>query len=152
MLLELFKNIGQSKTNNRLIKIEKEIEKLKTKDNNENLSEEIKQLKQMVKEFVEKEAVVEERITVEKIEIRNVYIDKYETNNNIGALGIKELGGRLNIGANYGTGEHGKPFPKEKKHKKKEEKEIKVEVKDGSKPTEIKVNIRGSGLDKGWVN
>ncbi|PLS01546.1 hypothetical protein [Neobacillus cucumis] len=41
-------------------------------------------------------------IIIEKINIEKVILDKYELNNNFGQLGIKELKGKLNIGATYG--------------------------------------------------
>jgi hypothetical protein len=40
-------------------------------------------------------------IVVEQIRIDRVVVDKIEYQNNFGALGIKELQGKLNIGANY---------------------------------------------------
>lgn len=49
-------------------------------------------------------------IVVEKLHIEKISIDKFELSNNFGALGIKELQGKLNIGANYGEG-----FPFSKK-------------------------------------
>jgi hypothetical protein len=42
-------------------------------------------------------------IIIEKINIEKIIIDKYELNNNFGQLGIKELKGKLNIGATYGS-------------------------------------------------
>ncbi len=41
-------------------------------------------------------------IIIEKINIEKIILDKYELNNNFGQLGIKELRGKLNIGATYG--------------------------------------------------
>ncbi|MFC4617146.1 hypothetical protein ACFO4N_00225 [Camelliibacillus cellulosilyticus] len=46
---------------------------------------------------------------VEYINVEKVVVDRYEQSNNFGALGIKLLEGRLNIGANYGLS---KPFSK----------------------------------------
>ncbi|HEX7056780.1 MAG TPA: hypothetical protein VF260_06245 [Bacilli bacterium] len=40
-------------------------------------------------------------IVVKNMHVEKVIVDKLEYHNNIGALGIKELKGRLNIGANY---------------------------------------------------
>jgi hypothetical protein len=40
-------------------------------------------------------------IVIEHVRIDKVTVEKIEHNNNFAALGIKELGGRLNIGANY---------------------------------------------------
>jgi hypothetical protein len=42
-------------------------------------------------------------IIIEKIHIDKIVLDKYELNNNFGQLGIKELKGKLNIGATYGS-------------------------------------------------
>lgn len=42
-------------------------------------------------------------IIIEKINIEKIILDKYELNNNLGQLGIKELKGKLNIGATYGS-------------------------------------------------
>jgi hypothetical protein len=42
-------------------------------------------------------------IIIEKIHIDKILLDKYELNNNFGQLGIKELKGKLNIGATYGS-------------------------------------------------
>lgn len=47
------------------------------------------------------------RIVVEQIRIDTVVVDKIEYNNNFGALGIKELSGQLNIGANYTAAKSG---------------------------------------------
>lgn len=43
-------------------------------------------------------------IVVEKLHIEKISIEKFQLSNNFGALGIKELQGKLNIGANYGEG------------------------------------------------
>lgn len=42
-------------------------------------------------------------VVYQEYKIERVIIDKYELNNTIGQLGIKELGGQLNIGATYGV-------------------------------------------------
>jgi len=42
-------------------------------------------------------------IIIEKVNIEKIILDKYELNNNFGQLGIKELKGKLNIGATYGS-------------------------------------------------
>lgn len=42
-------------------------------------------------------------IIIEKINIEKIIFDKYELNNHFGQLGIKELKGKLNIGATYGS-------------------------------------------------
>ena len=48
-------------------------------------------------------------VVVEYLNIERLDIEKVELNNNFGSLGIKDLGGMLNIGANYGIG----PPPRE---------------------------------------
>ncbi|HET7627885.1 MAG TPA: hypothetical protein VFK44_05795 [Bacillales bacterium] len=40
---------------------------------------------------------------IETVNVENVYVDQLEHNNTFGALGIKSLEGKLNIGANYGV-------------------------------------------------
>lgn len=59
------------------------------------------------KEFVQKtQPAGKEKdppIIIEKINIEKIILDKYELNNNFGQLGIKELKGKLNIGATYGS-------------------------------------------------
>ncbi|WP_053365909.1 hypothetical protein [Bacillus sp. FJAT-27245] len=42
-------------------------------------------------------------VIFQEYKIEKVIVDKYELNNTIGQLGIKELGGQLNIGATYGV-------------------------------------------------
>ncbi|WP_066288232.1 hypothetical protein [Bacillus sp. FJAT-29937] len=44
----------------------------------------------------------EEPIVIREIHIDKFYLDKYEQNNNIAQVGIKELSGALNIGATFG--------------------------------------------------
>jgi hypothetical protein len=48
-------------------------------------------------------------IIIERINIEKIIFDKYELNNNLGQLGIKELKGKLNIGATYGSDSIPKP-------------------------------------------
>ncbi|MFC0215747.1 hypothetical protein ACFFK0_25450 [Paenibacillus chartarius] len=52
-------------------------------------------------------------IVVEHIHIDKVVVDKVEYHNNFGALGIKELSGKLNIGANYSMSEGDTPMEEE---------------------------------------
>ncbi|WP_248929625.1 hypothetical protein [Paenibacillus hamazuiensis] len=40
-------------------------------------------------------------IVIEQLHIDKLVVEKLEHSNNFGALGIKELGGKLNIGVNY---------------------------------------------------
>ena len=53
-------------------------------------------LQEEVKKKEEGESLHVEHVTIEKL-----IIEKLEYQNNFGALGIKELSGKLNIGANY---------------------------------------------------
>jgi hypothetical protein len=81
-------------------------------------------------------------IIVEKIHIDRLHVDKFELSNNFGQLGIKELKGKLNIGANYGVGD---PFPleEEEKEETKSNKPITKPAKQEIKQTnEIKINIK----------
>lgn len=39
---------------------------------------------------------------IEFLNVENLFVERYEQSNNFGALGIKSLEGKLNIGANYG--------------------------------------------------
>ncbi|MGG3468863.1 hypothetical protein ABES02_15445 [Neobacillus pocheonensis] len=76
-------------------------------------------------------------IIIEKINIEKIILDKYELNNNFGQLGIKELKGKLNIGATYGS-----EFTPHLMEEEKEEKipnEIKVKRSTEKSP---KVNIQ----------
>lgn len=50
-----------------------------------------------------KENILKSPTIIEHIHVDTVIIEQYEQSNNFGALGIKTLEGRLNIGANYGT-------------------------------------------------
>lgn len=76
-------------------------------------------------------------IIIEKINIEKIILDKYELNNNFGQLGIKELKGKLNIGATYGSEytpnlyeeENGKNRPNEKPKESASEKSPKVNIK-----------------------
>lgn len=109
----------------------------------EELKEKIKSLEKeifdMKKEPKQTETIVEKEppIIIEKINIERVYLDKYELNNNFGQLGIKELKGRLNIGATYGVD----PF---KTFSDAEEiKEERNERKEKNEKKGPEVNIRG---------
>ncbi|RDU38272.1 hypothetical protein DRW41_01500 [Neobacillus piezotolerans] len=63
--------------------------------------------KQRLKSDLAKEktasAVQPPPVIYQEYKIEKVIVDKYELNNTIGQLGIKELGGQLNIGATYGV-------------------------------------------------
>lgn len=51
---------------------------------------------------------------IEFLNVEQIVIDRYEQSNNFGALGIKSLEGKLNIGANYGDKS---PLPEEVQNK-----------------------------------
>lgn len=53
---------------------------------------------------IEAEKATQGKIVIEELNVDKITVDKLEYHNNFGALGIKELKGRLNIGANYGVG------------------------------------------------
>ncbi len=61
-------------------------------------------------------------IIIEKINIEKIIFDKYELNNNLGQLGIKELKGKLNIGATYGSDIIPKPNIEENKRLQRQQK------------------------------
>ncbi|MGG1399300.1 hypothetical protein ABE288_16040 [Bacillus salipaludis] len=76
-----------------------------------SLELDIKELKKSLLAIQEQKKDTEEKkiihkeppIIIEKINIEKIILDKYELNNNFGQLGIKELKGKLNIGATYGS-------------------------------------------------
>ena len=76
-------------------------------------------------------------IIIEKINIEKIILDKYELNNNFAQLGIKELKGKLNIGATYG-GEFTPTFAegakKTMKHEDERQKEPEKNMKVNIKP------------------
>lgn len=77
--------------------------KMKLLESNLNhLKEEIKEIKDKAN-LKSPEQSKEPPIIIERISIEKVVLDKYEVNNNFGQLGIKELKGKLNIGATYGS-------------------------------------------------
>lgn len=63
-------------------------------------------LKQLQAELSElkKDNVSTPPVVIEHINIETLRIDKYDLTNNFANLGIKDLSGKLNIGANYGQG------------------------------------------------
>jgi hypothetical protein len=77
----------------------------------ENLAELKTTFTLMQKQDEEKEISLKKDppIIIEKINIEKIIFDKYELNNNLGQLGIKELKGKLNIGATYGSDSIPKP-------------------------------------------
>lgn len=76
-------------------------------------------------------------IIIEKINIEKVILDKYELNNNFGQLGIKELKGKLNIGATYGS-----EFAPMLNEEEKEPEIEKEKVKTAAEERGPKVNIK----------
>ncbi|MED4227631.1 hypothetical protein [Neobacillus cucumis] len=87
------KNDYEKELKNKLISLEMNIEELK------------KSLQTSQQNWL-KESEVKTKdppIIIEKINIEKIILDKYELNNNFGQLGIKELKGKLNIGATYGS-------------------------------------------------
>ncbi|MBP1157746.1 MULTISPECIES: hypothetical protein [unclassified Paenibacillus] len=77
-------------------------------------------------------------VVIEHIAIDKLVVEKWDHSNNFGALGIKELGGKLNIGVNYSGPIDGEVlkdfFPKAK---------TKPESKDNS-PQKTKPGTTGS--------
>lgn len=72
-------------------------------------------------------------IIIEKIHIDKIVLDKYELNNNFGQLGIKELKGKLNIGATYGSEFIPKPEEEENKRKLTKKKMERTQTNEGPK-------------------
>ncbi|MBB2479546.1 hypothetical protein H5P36_05035 [Bacillus sp. APMAM] len=72
----------------------------------ENKLEKYQEMENLVKELQEqkKEELLQPPIVVERLNVERLIVDKVELNNNFGQLEIKELKGRLNIGATYGEG------------------------------------------------
>ncbi|WP_040208671.1 hypothetical protein [Neobacillus jeddahensis] len=92
-LLLIFKeNDYEKELKKKLLSLEKNIIELKkslqTFQNQNSIDKDVK--------------VKEPPIIIEKINIEKIILDKFELNNNLGQLGIKELKGKLNIGATYG--------------------------------------------------
>ncbi len=88
-----------------------------------------------------KEEVLQPPIVVERLNVEKLIVDKVELNNNFGQLGIKELKGRLNIGATYGEGAVYEHLKKENKEKNEESSsaERSIRKKNVQAP---KVNVR----------
>lgn len=78
-------------------------------------------------------------IIIEKINIEKIILDKYELNNNLGQLGIKELKGKLNIGATYGS-----EFTPNLAHqeKKKDNREEKPKFQTNEKGPKVNINAK----------
>lgn len=91
-----------------LILTKKDNEKIELKKKIASLEMNMEELKKLVLEWETKKSkevsvTGEPPIIIEKINIEKIILDKYELNNNFGQLGIKELKGKLNIGATYGS-------------------------------------------------
>ncbi|WML44929.1 hypothetical protein [Neobacillus sp. PS3-40] len=67
-----------------------------------NLKDQLSEMKEKVN-LKNPEQTKDPPIIIERINIEKIVLDKYELNNNFGQLGIKELKGKLNIGATYGS-------------------------------------------------
>ncbi|MEH7386704.1 hypothetical protein V7147_15025 [Bacillus sp. JJ1521] len=74
---------------------------LQCESDNKQILEEFNELKKQLKS--EKEGS-EQPIIYQDIKVERMLIDKYELNNNIAQLGVRDLSGSLNVGATYGTG------------------------------------------------
>ncbi|GHH98367.1 hypothetical protein [Neobacillus kokaensis] len=85
-------------------------------------------------------------IIIEKINIEKIILDKYELNNNFGQLGIKELKGKLNIGATYG-GEFAPKLEEEESEPKVEKEKMNDESED-EKERGPKINIKAKKDNK----
>ncbi|WP_433742492.1 hypothetical protein [Falsibacillus pallidus] len=107
-------------------------------ENLTQLSKEIKKLRKEIKKISEEN---KQSILMETVNIEKLIIERYETNNHLGQLGIKELHGKLYIGATYGENSERKqtPFPKEETNEmmKKEGRSKKENERSGPK-----INIR----------
>jgi len=75
---------------------------------------------------------------IEFLNVETIIIDRYEQSNNFGALGIKSLEGKLNIGANYGDKSD---LPDEAKEKLKEKLNKAKEWKTYSENKELKPSM-----------
>jgi hypothetical protein len=120
------KNDYEKELKNKLISLELNIEELKK-------SLQTSQEKGLLEGEVKSK---DPPIIIEKINIEKIILDKYELNNNFGQLGIKELKGKLNIGATYGSEftpafaeEKQKPMKHEARRQKEPERNMKVNIK-----------------------
>lgn len=83
------------------------------------------------------------------IHIDKFFLDKYEQNNNIGQVGIKELGGTLNIGATYGSGAIPKDFTDQIQKDMEELKNAKSDISSGkTKPAQEEKENSSSTFEK----
>ncbi|MBO0962761.1 hypothetical protein J1P26_24010 [Neobacillus sp. MM2021_6] len=111
-----------------------------------SLENDLEEMKKALSVIQEQEKGVQETtvitkeppIIIEKINIEKIILDKYELNNNFGQLGIKELKGKLNIGATYGS-EYTPNLNEEEKEK--EPLQRKEKMKNDESGTSPKVKI-----------
>jgi len=68
----------------------------------ESMLARLESLEEKVSAASREEKVSEQPVVINEVRIDKFYLDKYEQNNNIAQLGIKDLSGALNIGATYG--------------------------------------------------
>jgi hypothetical protein len=108
--------------------LKKKISSLET--NIEELKETVAKIKM---EKQEQSELKDPPIIIEKIHIDKIVLDKYELNNNFGQLGIKELKGKLNIGATYGSEFIPKPNEEENKRALTKKKMDKTQTSKGPK-------------------
>lgn len=108
--------------------LKKKISFLET--NIEELKETIAKIKMEKQEQLEAK---DPPIIIEKVHIDKIVLDKYELNNNFGQLGIKELKGKLNIGATYGSEFIPKPNEEENKRTLTKKKMEKTQTSEGPK-------------------
>jgi hypothetical protein len=66
------------------------------------MNEELAEFRHLLTKTSDKKS--DQGVVVKEIRIDKFFLDKYEQNNNIAQIGIKELSGALNIGATYGSG------------------------------------------------
>ncbi len=93
--------------------------------------------------LIQEEKVLHEKIVIEELNVEKIIVEKLEYQNNFGALGIRELKGRLNIGANYGVGVQS-PFVEEIKKSLDSDRKPKVEDKGEAPISKERVGPRVS--------
>jgi len=71
-------------------------------DIDRKMSDKFKKMEKKIDLLEEELKNTQSPIIIDHISIEQIHLDKLEFNNNFGSLGIKELKGKLNIGANYG--------------------------------------------------
>lgn len=107
------------------------------------------EIEQMKNQFGSQKDPKPQPIVYQDIKVERMLIDKYEMNNNIAQLGVKELGGTLNIGATYGKGiipedlaEDFKQNMNQLKTEKQAYQESQENGQDSNKNEEIEINIK----------